>query len=138
MPRRMAAWGLGSRTSSPCQLMVPLSGWWAPARTLMRVDLPAPFWPSRAWTSPARTSRSTPSRARTPGNSLTMPVIASSPSPVLGVVASAMAEHRVRDHPGGTDDAGLVAELGEHDRQVAGGQREGAAVDDAADLREQG
>src|SRR5215210_7510899 len=33
----------------------------------MRVDLPAPFSPTRAFTSPARTSNVTSSRARTPG-----------------------------------------------------------------------
>src|SRR4029077_15191523 len=38
----------------------------------MRVDLPAPFSPNRTWTSPARSSKSTPSSAVTPGYSLTM------------------------------------------------------------------
>src|SRR4029453_9431878 len=37
------------------------------------VDLPAPFSPSRAWTSPPRTSRSTWSLARTPGNCFVIP-----------------------------------------------------------------
>ena len=36
----------------------------------MSVLLPAPFSPTRAWTSPRRTSRSTPSSARTPANRL--------------------------------------------------------------------
>ena len=39
----------------------------------MSVLLPAPFSPSRAWTSPTRTSKSTPSLATTPGKRLTMP-----------------------------------------------------------------
>src|SRR3972149_1191893 len=39
---------------------------------LIRVVLPAPFSPSRAWTSPGRTSRVTRSLARTPGNALVM------------------------------------------------------------------
>ncbi len=38
--------------------------------TLMRVLLPAPFSPQRAWISPRPRSKETPSRARTPGNSL--------------------------------------------------------------------
>src|SRR5918995_546962 len=38
----------------------------------MSVDLPAPFSPSRAWTSPLATERSTPSQATTPGNRLVM------------------------------------------------------------------
>src|SRR3954470_12651374 len=77
-PRLIAAWGLPSRTGSPRQVISPASGWCAPASTLISVDLPAPFWPSRQWTSPARTSRSTPSSARTPGNALTIPRICSS------------------------------------------------------------
>ncbi len=68
---------------APSQMISPASGRCAPASTLIRVDLPAPFWPSRQCTSPAATSRSTPSRARTPGNCLTMPRIASSGSPVI-------------------------------------------------------
>ena len=35
---------------------------------MISVDLPAPFSPSSAWTSPARTSNETPESARTPGN----------------------------------------------------------------------
>src|SRR6476469_8419615 len=38
------------------------------------VDLPAPFSPSRAWTSPSTASNSTPSFATTPGNRLVMPL----------------------------------------------------------------
>src|SRR5689334_17134188 len=75
MPSFMAAWGLASDTGSPRQVIAPASGWCAPARTLISVDLPAPFWPSRQCTSPALTSRSTPSSARTPGNCLTIPRI---------------------------------------------------------------
>ena len=37
-----------------------------PARRLIRVDLPAPFSPISAWTSPARTSKSTASRTGLP------------------------------------------------------------------------
>src|SRR5258708_35421967 len=35
---------------------------------LIRVDLPAPFSPTSACTSPGRVSKLTPSNARTPGN----------------------------------------------------------------------
>ena len=68
-----AAIGVDSGPARPARGSSPSSGWWAPASTLIRVDLPAPFWPSRQCTSPGATSRSTPSSARTPGNSLTMP-----------------------------------------------------------------
>src|ERR1700691_2020348 len=40
---------------------------------LIRVDLPAPFSPSKACTSPARASKCTPSSDFTPGNDLLMP-----------------------------------------------------------------
>src|ERR1700756_3184971 len=39
----------------------------------IRVDLPAPFSPSSAWTSPSRRSKSMWSLARTPGNCFVMP-----------------------------------------------------------------
>src|ERR1700738_943604 len=52
--------------------MVPESAGCAPARIFISVDLPAPFSPTSAWTSPARTSNVTPSSARTPGHVLTM------------------------------------------------------------------
>src|SRR5687768_18289620 len=44
----------------------------------MSVDLPAPFSPSSAWISPARRTKSTPSSARTPGNTFSTPRASSS------------------------------------------------------------
>ena len=70
MPSSSAATGSGMVTGSPCHTISPPSGWYAPERILMSVDLPAPFWPSTQCTSPARTSRSTPLRALTPANDL--------------------------------------------------------------------
>src|SRR4051794_22401937 len=156
MPSFKAAMGLGRLTGVPCQSTWPSSGWCAPESTLIRVDLPAPFCPSTQWTSPARTSRSMPSSARTPGNSLTMPRICSSgasmrpprgcggPPPTWrpGAVRdlgsggdSGGAEDGVGDEPRGADDAGGVAQFGQDDGQVAGRQRQRPAVDDAAGLR---
>ena len=43
-----------------------------PMRIFMRVDLPAPFSPMRAWTSPGRRLKETALRTRTPGNDLSM------------------------------------------------------------------
>jgi len=43
--------------------------------TFMSVDLPAPFSPTTAWISPARTARLTSLSAFTPGNVLVMPRI---------------------------------------------------------------
>ena len=41
----------------------------------MAVDFPAPFGPRNPWTSPRRTVRSSPSRARVGPNVLTRPEI---------------------------------------------------------------
>ena len=51
----------------PSSRISPSSGRASPYRTFIRVVLPAPFSPSRAWISPGRTSRSMPSLATTPG-----------------------------------------------------------------------
>ena len=59
--------------SSPARRTAPLSGEYTPVMTLISVDLPAPFSPIRAWTSPARRVKSTSWSARTPGNDLVTP-----------------------------------------------------------------
>src|SRR2546422_81102 len=74
MPAFIAACGLANVAGSPSHSTRPASGRWTPARTLISVDLPAPFWPSRQCTSPARTSSATPSSARTPGKVFTTSV----------------------------------------------------------------
>lgn len=83
IPARSAACGEANVVGLPSHTTSPSSGRCAPASTLISVDFPAPFCPSRQCTSPASTSRSTPSRARTPGNCLTMPRIASSGSAIV-------------------------------------------------------
>src|SRR2546427_1333015 len=47
----------------------------------MSVDLPAPFSPTSAWTSPRRRSKRQPRSAWTPGKSLLIPSISTSRSP---------------------------------------------------------
>ena len=51
--------------SVPAISMTPSSGASTPASTFIRVDLPAPLWPTRPTHSPASTRRSTPLSART-------------------------------------------------------------------------
>src|SRR5262245_11643777 len=59
----------GSATGLPAiPSEAPSSGAWKPARILMNVDLPEPFWPSRPWTSPGRMSRSRSRRTVLPEN----------------------------------------------------------------------
>ena len=60
---------------------LPASRVYTPERIFIRVDLPAPFSPTRACTSPLRTSRWTLCSARTPGKLLPMPSSLSRTSP---------------------------------------------------------
>src|SRR5579871_6011698 len=61
------------RTSRPSTRMRPASGCTMPARMPISVDFPAPFSPSRQWTSPRRSANEMSSLARTPGKDLQMP-----------------------------------------------------------------
>src|SRR6266508_1521505 len=66
-----AAWASSGRlkdTGSPAYLISPASGEYTPVSSLMRVDFPAPFSPTRACTSPATSANDTSSSASTPGN----------------------------------------------------------------------
>src|SRR5215471_9621234 len=72
MPSRRASLGERMLTSAPSILMLPELGRSIPDRMLIRVDLPAPFSPSRQSTSPCRTVTLTRSLARTPGNRFVM------------------------------------------------------------------
>ena len=60
--------GSARPTTSPPTTRRPESGAWAPVMILTSVLLPAPFSPTRAWTSPARRVRETSRRACTPAN----------------------------------------------------------------------
>ena len=65
MPSWAAVAGVRRSTRAPSTSIVPLSGATVPEATFIRVDLPAPFSPRRAWISPAATSSVTSVRART-------------------------------------------------------------------------
>src|SRR5690606_15199008 len=78
IPSAAASTGEEMVTGSPSMRIVPESGVWTPASTFISVDLPAPFSPMRAWTSPRRRSKSTPRRAGAPPKDLVMPSIATS------------------------------------------------------------
>src|SRR6202035_913744 len=70
-------------TGLPSTRTSPSSGLYRPYRTDINVDLPAPFSPSRAWTSPAWTSKSTRSLATTEPNLFVMPFSSSAGAPEL-------------------------------------------------------
>ena len=75
IPALSASRGELNSTFAPATSTVPSSGRYKPVRMFERVDLPAPFSPRRACTSPKLISRFTWSFATTPGNLLTIPVI---------------------------------------------------------------
>src|SRR5690606_14356290 len=75
MPRLMASDGDEICTGCPLIRISPSSCWYRPNRIFINVLLPAPFSPSSAWISPARTSKLTSLLARTPGKRLVMPRI---------------------------------------------------------------
>src|SRR5215211_3159168 len=72
-PRCWAASGVSRSNALPPRVIVPSSGAMTPPATPMSVDLPAPFSPSNACTSPARAAKSTSRNATTPGNRFQMP-----------------------------------------------------------------
>ena len=72
-PALMASAGECSATSAPLISMVPESCGCTPYRIFISVDLPAPFSPSSACTSPARRSKSTWSSATMPGKRFVIP-----------------------------------------------------------------
>src|SRR5439155_4735200 len=59
IPSSCATAGVRFSTIDPSKTIVPLSGEIAPAATAISVDLPAPFSPRSACTSPGRTSKDT-------------------------------------------------------------------------------
>src|SRR2546421_12184649 len=70
MPSDLARRGALCVTGCPLSLISPLSASTAPVMILMRVDLPAPFSPISACTSPARTSNEALLSACTPAYDL--------------------------------------------------------------------
>src|SRR4051812_4884539 len=80
MPPSWASWGPLNRTDRPSKTTSPTSRSYTPVRILISVDLPAPFWPMSACTSPRRTSKPASRRAGTPLKALLIRVIDSKTS----------------------------------------------------------
>src|SRR3954452_13767479 len=80
MPPSWASWGPLKRTGRPSKTTSPASRSYTPVRILISVDLPAPFWPMSACTSPRRTSKAASRRAGTPLKALLIRVIDSKTS----------------------------------------------------------
>ena len=112
MPRFCAARGLGISTSCPLMRISPSSFWYTPPSTFMRVDLPAPFSPIKACTSPASSSNLQSFRARTPGKDLLrcwMDTSAVTDQPLRWITCPGRHAHVGRQRPPG-HDTGIVVE----------------------------
>jgi hypothetical protein len=78
----------------------------------IRVDLPAPFSPTRPWISPAFSAKSTARRACTPPKDFEMPESSSSAG---GIVQTSELQHfSASRHPGPLPQAGEGARRGRH------------------------
>src|SRR3954451_12757708 len=75
IPPSCASCGPRKRIGRPSNVTSPASRSYTPVRILMSVDLPAPFCPMRAWTSPRRTSNVASRSAGTPLKALLISVI---------------------------------------------------------------
>src|SRR5439155_20117630 len=138
LPKAMASRGEPILAGFPLTRICPSSGGYRPYSTRIRVDFPAPFSPSRAWISPARRSRYTESLARTPGNRLVIPFIAtsgarSSPASPLRASAVVIGLPRLAPRLGGDGDGAgdyLLLEVVELRLDVRGEQRAARGVVD--------
>ena len=75
IPSAFASFGSLISTVFPFLRISPSSGWYSPKSTLIRVLLPAPFSPKRAWISPFLSCNVILSFATIPGNRFVMPII---------------------------------------------------------------
>jgi len=82
MPAPSADVVLPAASSRPLMTIDPWSAASAPEMILISVDLPAPFSPTIAWTSPGCSSRSTPRSARTPPYRFWTPLRTSTGAPL--------------------------------------------------------
>src|SRR5947209_6254571 len=73
MPQCRAWSGFSGTNGWPSSSRVPASGRYAPLSTFIKVLLPAPFSPIKAWTSPGATSSDTPRSARVAPKLFLMP-----------------------------------------------------------------
>src|SRR5690606_38746041 len=97
MPARSASATPVGACGAPSNVIVPASGWSTPDRQRASVDLPAPFSPTRACTSPRSTSRWTSSSAVTPGYLLVSPATESSGSAFVTEPSGLLVDVRLGD-----------------------------------------
>ena len=108
MPLRCAARGPPSLASLPKRKISPASGRTKPLRILTSVDLPAPFSPSSACTSPGRTASDTSSRATVAPKCFLSPTTSNADAPLP--LSSTAARQTCRRRPCGTRARGSRTE----------------------------
>src|SRR4051812_48531786 len=91
MPSRCASSVEVGTIRSPPREISPTCSASTPVSTLISVDLPAPFCPMTACTSPARSVKSTASSAGLPAYAWVIPRAASSGAPAASAVTSVLA-----------------------------------------------
>src|SRR5215204_3090896 len=103
IPWSIASPGPEKRTRSPLTKISPSSGEYSPYRMFISVDLPAPFSPSSACTSPRARPKSMWSFARIPGNSFVIPFSSRTVGAASAIPGDSMAEAT----PGNQERVGL-------------------------------
>src|SRR3954468_13675019 len=129
MPAAIASLGLRRCTSRPSTRIWPSSGRCMPYSVFINVDLPAPFSPTMACTSPRATRSSMSLLATTPGKRLVIPrsSTASGVDSVNGISSGAGVGHGLQSRTGGLPAAGRRTTTssrrgdGTHGKRRAGG-----------------
>src|SRR6185437_3501662 len=91
IPAASASRGEAKRTGRPSSRISPTYSGCTPAIIFIKVDLPAPFSPTRPWISPPWSEKSTSRKATAPPNALEIPVRSSS--------AGTMSDQEMLLHP---------------------------------------
>src|SRR5258708_14468072 len=128
IPRRRASAGPDRDAGLSPMTRVPASGAYSPAATFIRDDLPAPFSPSRAWTSPDRTEKTAPSSAMAPSNDFRNPV-SSRTTLMSGVGLRSFLRNHARDIPVHFPKRGIIGGFTGGDPLGAGGVLERPGID---------
>src|SRR5664280_3288300 len=112
-PWSRASCGVLIETGFPSIRICPASVLYAPLSTLTRVLFPAPFSPSRTWTSPGRSWKLTWFSASTPGNSLTISRISTTKLTESGVLGMRLSWW---DDLRGPEEVGLAGQMSKRRR----------------------
>src|SRR6478609_9577538 len=138
----LASRGLRIETGWPLTRISPLSAGWAPDRTRIRVDLPAPLPPTRPMTSPACRSMVTSRTACTPPKATLMSRISTSGVPAATVTGRSSCRSRAAPTVEGVEADGhdqhdpgddvLAGRVDAHEAQPVGERLQDEGAQDGA------